>query len=142
MYNVHCILLFLSGTTASSVITSQMTSRIATPSTMGRSLAPTPFTGDTPSMFQSISGGAGPEGTSMFVLSVQPELTMYSTRVGMGGWEGRGGGRATWKTKEEDKTIDPHVPNSHPVLKVIHLYCTYTCTCHVRIYGNSPFFSF
>ncbi len=122
---MYIYLLFLSGTTVSSVMTSQMTSRIATPSTMGRSLAPTPFTGDTPSMFQSTLGGAGPGGTSMFVLSVQPELTMYSTRVGMGGWEGRGGGRATWKTKEEDTTIDPHAPNNHPVLKVIH------CTVHV-----------
>ena len=75
--------------------------------------------GETPSIAQStiIGGGEGPQ-NSMFTVSVQPDLTMYSTRAGMGQWRGPAGGGAKWKTKEEEEKIDPRSPNDHPVLKV------------------------
>ena len=68
----------------------------------------------------------------MFTVSVHPDLTMYSTRVGMGDWVDKTGrGKAKWKTKEEEEKIDPRTPNDHPVLKACActLYVWIVCMC-------------
>lgn len=117
------LFLFHVVTTISSVNASQITSRIATPSVASRSLAQTPLSSDARSFLQSVTPG-GVETTttdsSMFSVSVQPNLTMYSTRdggfgVNQFGKVGQVG--AKWKSNNNE-AIDPLKPNNHPILQV------------------------
>ena len=95
---------------------SQMTSRMATPSVISHSIAPTPLSVGTQSMLQSTTP-ADKEST-IFTVSINPEMTMYSTNAGMGVANWGGGGAGIGRKDKQKEEFDPTKPNDHPVLKV------------------------
>lgn len=105
-----------SSNAASRIASRMASSRIATPSSLSRSIAPTPISGNNPS---TPGGGGGGEGDSMFVLSTHPDMTMYSTQggVGKGKWGG-GEGASKWRGTDTKEQVNPNQPNDHPILKV------------------------